>query len=270
MDPDATVLRAAAALRTRLTEPPGTLITLGSGLGQVADAIVDPVDIPVLVVPGLPASTVPGHAGVLRAGRLGGRPVLAQLGRVHLYEGHTAREVTLVVEVAAALGASTFVVTSAAGAVDPTLRVGDLMVIEDQLNLTGLSPLSGPIADGAPAFVDMAEAYDRGLRDRTLAAGDRMDLPVRSGVYAGLRGPQYETPAEVRMLRAFGAQAVGMSTVLEVVAARARGMRVLGIAGITNVHHEASPGVTHDDVLSVAATISERMARLVGEVADLW
>lgn len=262
-DPDALVDRAALALRPRLTGPPPTvLVTLGSGLGGVADAIEDPVDIPMAAVPGLPMSTVPGHQGVLRYGRLGPHTVLAQRGRVHLYEGQSARAVTRVVEVAAALGVETFVVTNAAGGIDPSFTPGGLMLIEDHLNLTGVSPLTRVVRGGGPVFLDMAEAYDHQLGQLAQQVASEHGVELERGVYAGLPGPAYETPAEVRMLRTLGAQAVGMSTVLEVIAARSHGMRVLGLSSITNVH---GPGVatSHEEVLQVGGDAAEAMAAIV-------
>jgi purine-nucleoside phosphorylase len=255
--------RAALALEPRL--PDGGIdvfLTLGSGLGAVADRIEDPVDIPMAGLPGLAVSTVPGHAGTLRAGSIAGTRVLAQMGRIHLYEGHGPAEVTRMVDVAAQLGAGRFVVTNAAGGLDPDWSPGELMAISDHLNLTGMSPLQGVIRDGAPVFLDMAGAYDSALRQLAQDVAAREDIMLRSGVYAGLVGPTYETPAEVAMLRTFGAQAVGMSTVLEVIAARAQGLDVLGLSSITNVHGDGV-STSHDEVIEVGRVAAERLARIV-------
>jgi purine-nucleoside phosphorylase len=248
---------------------PELLLTLGSGLGGVADSLEDAVEVQLDRLPGFAPSTVPGHRSRLRCGRLAGRTVLAQLGRLHLYEGHDAATVARPVELAAALGCEAYVVTNAAGGVDPALEVGDLMVIEDHLNLTGDSPLLGRLRDGAPVFVDMANAYDGQLRELAHDAAGSLGLRLRSGVYAGLVGPAYETPAEVAMLRGLGARAVGMSTVNEVIAARAHGLRVLGLSSITNVHRPGVP-TTHDEVLDVGARIAEDLASVLVETLTRW
>lgn len=255
--------RAAAALSARLGDrQPELLLTLGSGLGSVADAVEDPTTVDVLDLPGTAASTVPGHTARLVAGRLGGRDVLVQAGRIHLYEGHSAHEVTALVRVAARLGVSTFVVTNAAGGLDQGFTPGDLMVIDDHLNLTGTSPLMGVLRDGAPRFVDMAGAYDQRLRDLAHDVAGDLGLSLQRGVYAGLVGPAYETPAEVAMLRTLGAHAVGMSTVNEVIAARDEGLRVLGCSSITNVHGEGV-ATSHDEVIEVGARAARHLADLL-------
>ncbi len=255
--------RAALAIAARLPEErPEVFLTLGSGLSDVADAMEDTVDVPVAAVPGVPVSRVPGHAGVLRFGHLGGRRVLAQVGRIHLYEGHEARDVTRMVEVAAELGATTYVVTNAAGGLNTDFTPGDVMLITDHLNLTGDSPLTGVLRDGAPVFLDMAAAYDADLREAARRVAADQGLALREGVYAGLRGPTFETPAEVSMLRTLGADAVGMSTVLEVIAARAAGMRVLGVSSITNVHGEGVE-TSHEEVLEVGKRIAAAVSQLV-------
>lgn len=262
------VRRASLSLGSRIpVDGIDVMLTLGSGLAAVADAIENPVDVPAAAVPGLPVSRVPGHAGVLRFGRLGGKNVLAQMGRIHLYEGHDASDVTRVVEVAAELGCSTYIVTNAAGGLDERMHPGDLMLITDQLNLTGESPLRGVFRDGGPIFLDMAEAYDPALRERAHAVAEDLGIALREGVYAGLAGPAYETPAEVAMLRTMGAHAVGMSTVLEVIAARSHGMRVLGMSSITNVHR-AGAATSHEEVIEVGGEAAGRMAPLVLGIVD--
>lgn len=243
-------------------EPIEVLVTLGSGLGAVADALVDDVSVAASQLDGLPRSTVPGHDSLLRVGRLGGRRVLVQQGRIHLYEGHSAADVTRVVDVAAALGATTFVVTNAAGGLQSSFEPGDAMVIADHLNLTGTSPLLGLVVDGAPVFQDMAHAYDPDLVALFHEVGAELGLSLPQGVYAGLLGPAYETAAEVAMLRTMGADAVGMSTVLEVITARRHGMRVAGLSTITNVH---GPGVatTHAEVVEIGARVRDTVAALM-------
>lgn len=210
---------------------------------------------------GLPAATAPGHEGRLVAGTLAGVEVVVQQGRLHLYEGYTARQVTACVRLAAEAGITALVVTNAAGGLRPDLLAGDLLLLTDHLNLTGANPLLGQLR-----FVDMSNAYDAEFRvlahEAMAAVGER----VIEGVYAGLAGPSYETPAEVRMLRTLGADAVGMSTVLEVLEARALGLRVLGYSLITNVHQPHSTEVRHADVLAVAAAAGPKLAAVVREV----
>ena len=263
-DPDEHAQRAALSLRARLGDPaPDIFLTLGSGLSDVADAIEDRVDVPVAAVPGLPVSRVPGHPATLRFGTIGGHTVLAQMGRVHLYEGYSAAEVARMVDVAAGLGCSTFIVTNAAGGLHADRQEpGEIMVIDDQLNLTGDSPLTGTFRDGVPSFTDMARAYDPRLRDLAVEVASEHGTRASTGVYAGLTGPAYETAAEVRMLRTLGADAVGMSTVNEVIAARALGLRVLGLSTLTNVHGEGV-ATSHDEVIDVGARVAADVSRLV-------
>lgn len=260
-----TIADTAWALRAALPQDaaPRTLLTLGSGLGDVADAVDDPTDVDVATLPGMAASTVPGHTATLRHGWLGGHEVLVQRGRIHLYEGHSARDVVRTVEVAAELGATTFVVTNAAGGLDDAeLTPGDLLVIDDHLNLTGTTPLTGVLRSGAPVFLDMAGAYDPVLRAAADEVATELGQRLQHGVYAGLTGPTYETPAEVGMLRMLGADVVGMSTVNEVIAARAAGMRVLGFSSVTNVHGEGI-ATSHDEVLEVGADAARRLGELL-------
>lgn len=261
------VRRAAEVLVKRLDESPEVFLALGSGLVGVADALVDAVEIPTSQVAGLPQPTVRGHMGLLRAGRLGGMPVLAQLGRVHLYEGYSPAEVARAVEVAAQLGCGTFVVTNCAGGLDQTLEPGSLVAIRDQLNLTASSPLVGVVRKDGRVFVDMACPYDPWLRELAFEVASQHGLELRSGVYAGVVGPAYETPAEVAMLRALGADLVGMSTVLEVIAARACGLRVLGLSVVTNVPG-AMVTVSHDEVLTVGREAGSRLGDLVVGVVE--
>lgn len=259
------VQRAVLELHKRIDGDVDVLVTLGSGLASVADATSDLVEIPVATIPGLTVSTVPGHRSVLMVGMIGERRVLLQVGRVHLYEGHTPQVVTRMVDVAADLGATTFVVTNAAGGLEPSWTPGDLMVIRDHLNLTGRSPLVGVVRDGAPIFQDMAAAYDHDLVALVHEIAAEHGRTLREGVYAGLLGPSFETPAEVAMLRTLGAHAVGMSTVLEVIRARSLGMRVVGLSTITNVHAEGVQ-TSHDEVMEVAERVAADTARLVAEL----
>jgi purine-nucleoside phosphorylase len=244
-------------LRGRL---PRVLLILGSGLGPLASEVAEPVVLGFDEV-GLPPATVPGHKGQLVVGTLAGVEVLVQQGRLHLYEGYAASQVTACVQLAAKAGATALVVTNAAGGLRPDLCPGDLLVIIDQLNLTGTNPLIGQ-----PRFVDMAGAYDPQFRTCAHEAAAAVGEHLVEGVFAGLVGPSYETPAEARMLRALGADAVGMSTVLEVIVARALGLRVLGCSLITNVHQPHSIGTSHAQVLAVAAAAVPRLAEVVQEV----
>jgi purine-nucleoside phosphorylase len=249
---------AAGALAERLEGfAPRVLLTLGSGLGGLAGEVADPLVIPFADI-GLPSSTVPGHAGRLVAGTLAGVPVLVQQGRLHLYEGVPAAQVVACVLAAAEVGAGTFVVTNAAGGIEPAFAPGDLMLLRDHLNLTGTSPLLG-----GPTFLDLREAYDTELRAAALRAAAEVGERLVEGVYAGLVGPAYETPAEVAMLRGFGASAVGMSTVTEVIAARERDLRVVGFSLITNVHRFGGTRTEHAEVLDVGAQAGPRLARIL-------
>lgn len=208
---------------------------LGSGLGTLAEEIDAPVRIPYDALPGFPASAVAGHAGELVAGTLAGVPVLAQAGRFHLYEGYPAAIAALPVRVFARLGVRTLILTNAAGGIRPTFRAGTLMLIADHINLMWRSPLAGPVEEGEERFPDMSEPYDRPLRALARRVARDARVPLEEGVYAALLGPSYETAAEIRMLGRLGADAVGMSTVPEVIAARALGIRCLAFSIITNV-----------------------------------
>ena len=243
---------------------PRIAIILGSGLGQLADRIGRATNIPYADIPGFPSSTVVGHAGRLVAGTMDSCDVIALSGRFHLYEGHSAATAALPVRVAHALGARVLFVSNAAGGVRHTLRPGDLMLIHDHINLMGRNPLIGPVVDGDERFPDMSAPYDRELLSIMRAVALEAGIPVTEGVYAGLLGPSYETPAEVRMLRWMGADAVGMSTVPEVLAARAMGMRVAGVSCITN--HAAgmtAQPLSHHEVIEIADRVKESFETLV-------
>ncbi len=258
---------AVALVQSRARIRPEVGIILGSGLGPVADQIEPSAVVGYGEIPGFPGAGVPGHEGELVLGTLEGRGVAALKGRVHLYEGYTPAEVGLPVRFLHGLGVSVLVVTNAAGGLRPGMRPGTLMLIEDHINLpglAGLNPLVGT-GGGASRFVDMVDAYDPRLREVALEEAAANGLNVDAGVYVMVAGPSYETPAEARMLRGLGADAVGMSTVPEVVIARALGLRVLGISCITNVLLD--PGIAHEaehsEVISVAAAAATRMAALV-------
>lgn len=255
---DEAVAGAARAIRPQLDERPAVAVVLGSGLGGLADEVEDAVRVDAAEVPGMPVPRVAGHAGTLLFGRLAGVPVAMLAGRVHTYEGYSAAEVAFAVRVAAELGCRALVATNAAGGLDPDLDPGDLMVISDHVNFLGDNPLAG-----APAFVDMIDAYDPGLRAAAASVGADRGMPVREGVYIAVRGPSYETRAEVAMFRAWGADAVGMSTVPEVIAARAHGLKVAAISVITN---RCGAPTTHEEVLAVTERARPHLRDLVLEI----
>jgi purine-nucleoside phosphorylase len=255
----------AAAVRARSALVPRVGIVLGSGLGSLADELRDTVSIPFAELPGWPAATAPGHAGRLLLGRLEDVPVAMLQGRLHLYEGNDPGLVVQPVLLMAHLGAPVVVLTNAAGGLDPTFAAGTLMVIRDHINTTGRTPLLGPNADElGPRFPDLTEAYSARLRARLQAAGRTEGVDLREGVYVGLLGPTYETPAEVRMLRAWGGDAVGMSTVLEAIAARWAGIEVCGVSLVTNpgAGYSGEP-LSHEEVLAAGAEAGPRLARLI-------
>lgn len=246
---------ATSVLREHLDgRDPRTAFVLGTALGPFADAVTDAVSVPFDEVPHLRSPTAEGHAGRFVAGTVRGLPVLVMSGRLHPYEGWDLAEVTFPIRVMAALGIELVVLTNAAGGVDPMLAAGDLMLIEDHLNLTGANALIGQNDDRlGPRFPDMTNAWDQASRDTFNLAAAKLGLSIRSGVYAGVSGPNYETPAEVRMLRALGAHAVGMSTVHEAIVARHSGLRLAGISCITNAAAgEASSPLSHTEVIDTA------------------
>ena len=253
-------------LRGRIPAPPRAVLVLGSGLGGLADEIEEPVSIPFDQIPGFPRRTqaLVGHAGRLVVGRFEGVEVAAMQGRFHLYEGWTPAQVALPTRALAALGTKVLLLTNAAGGLRPGMEPGDLMLIADHINLMGQNPLIGPVAPGEIRFPDMSEPYDRGFREAAEAVALELGIPVTQGVYAALPGPSYETPAEIRMLARLGADAVGMSTVPEVLVARALGVRCLGISCVTNL--AAGLGgetLDHTEVMEVGERVRDRLAALV-------
>ena len=257
--------RAADFIRSRIGgEPQHAGIILGSGLGGLAGRIVDSVSIPFADVPGFPTATVVGHAGKLIAGMLGGRPVVALAGRFHMYEGHDAALAGFPVRVLHELGVDVLFVSNAAGGIRRTFRAGDLMLIRDHLNLMFRNPLIGGVEGGDMRFPDMSEPYDAGLAAAIRGHASALGIQLQEGVYGALLGPTYETPAEVRMLATLGADAVGMSTVPEVLVARAIGMRVAGISCVTNLASGISPHpLSHAEVLETTTIVAERFESLV-------
>ena len=260
---------AAAWVRGKTDLRPAIGVVLGSGLGGFADRLGQAAQIPYAEMPGFPISRVPGHVGRLVVGELptpdGPVPLIAMQGRVHAYEGWPAAEVAFGVRVLFALGVKTLVVTSAAGGIAPSLQPGDLVRITDHLNLTGQNPLTGLNDDAVgPRFPDMSEPYDAHLGALLEAAAAEVGVALRSGVYAGLAGPSYETPAEIRMLRTLGADLVGMSTVHEVIVARHQGVRVAGISVVTNAAAGLSESrLTHEEVQARAEQARPRLEALL-------
>ena len=260
-------IKAAKAIRKRAaSQQPAFGIILGSGLGGLSKSIASAVRVPFGEIPGFPEATVAGHEGAVIVGSLGGREVVALSGRFHMYEGHPAALAAFPVRVFHALGAHDLFVSNAAGGISPKLAVGDLMMISDHLNLMGTNPLVGKAREEEIRFPDMTDAYNPGLRWLLRTTAESLGIKLREGVYAGLLGPSYETPSEVKMLRLLGADAVGMSTVPEVIVARALGMRVVGVSVITN----AAAGVTgaalsHAEVLETTTRVSAAFESLVTE-----
>jgi purine-nucleoside phosphorylase len=266
----ATAKRTAQVIRDRVgASEADAAVILGSGLGRLADRITDRVVISYEDIPGFPSPTVVGHSGAVVAGTLGGRRVIALSGRFHMYEGHDASLAGFPVRVLHELGARTLIVTNAAGGVRRTFSPGDIMLIRDHINLMFRNPLIGRVEAGEERFPDMSEPYDLALQQTARDVAKAKSLALKEGVYAGLLGPTYETPAEVKMLAFLGADAVGMSTVPEVIVARARGMRVLGFSCITNLASGISTTpITHAEVLETTLVASDRMSALVTGIVE--
>ena len=260
--------QAAEYIRQRTRHSPKIALILGSGLGGLADAVEDADRVPSADVPHWPKSTVEGHAGQLVIGRLQGHAVLCQQGRVHYYEGLSMRQITLPVRVMFELGINLLVVTNAAGGINQGYRPGDVMLIADHINLpgmTGSNPLLGPNdPELGPRFPDMGAAYDPELRQLAMRVATGAGMILQHGVYCCLSGPAFETPAEVRMLKAIGADAVGMSTAPEVVVARHSGLRVLGFSGISNLHRlDGHAPTSHAEVLAAGKVIGPKLTTLI-------
>ncbi len=256
-------------------EQPFVGVVLGSGLGDFADELDDVRVLPYEDIPGFSTTTVVGHDGGLVIGTLEGCVVVACKGRVHLYEGRSLNDVVHAVRTLALLGARGLVVTNAAGGVNKAYGVGDLMLIRDHVNMTGMNPLVGSNDDSmGPRFPDMSAAYDPAMGAAIEAEAAALGIPLQYGVYFGLLGPSYETPAEVRMLRGLGADAVGMSTVLEVIAARHMGLRCMGMSVISNAAAEEGQELDHAEVAEVADAAAPRLRGLVRGLirrrADWW
>ena len=266
----ATVAQAADHLRARVGSAARVGLILGTGLGRLADEIEAHAVVPYGEIPGFPLSTVESHEGRLIAGTLRGVQVLAMQGRFHLYEAYSAQQVTLPVRVMAALGVGTLVISNAAGGMNPAFRRGDLMLLTDHLNLQGANPLTGPNADEwGPRFPDMSEPYDVPLREAALAAAEAAGIRLQQGVYAAVVGPNLESRAEYRYLLGIGADAVGMSTVPEVIVGRHMGLRCMAVSVITDeCFPDTLEPVSLADVLAAAAEAEPRLTRLVGDVVE--
>ena len=261
---------AAAAVRDRFGLAEGEKlatvgVVLGSGLGHVAQSVQEAQALPYAEIPHFPTSSVQGHQGQLVYGKVGDTPVLVMQGRVHFYEGYTAKQVAFPTRVLLALGVERLLLTNAAGGIDARFNVGDLMLIEDHLNLTGANPLIGPNDERlGPRFPDMSHTWPQALRDTAREVAAELGLKLQEGVYAGLLGPTYETPAEIRMLRTLGASAVGMSTVFEAIAAAHGGASCVGISCITNMAAGmTSEKLSHDEVKETATAVENEFAGLV-------
>lgn len=263
---------AARTIRARTALDARIAVVLGSGLGGFAEEFDEAVRIPYADIPGFAASTVAGHAGSLVIGKVGRVPVVAMQGRVHFYEGYSLEEVTFPIRTFKLLGIDTLLLTNAAGGINVQLSEGTLMIISDHLNLMGINPLRGPNDERfGPRFPDMTEVYSRELQETVVEEASVLGIEVRRGIYAALSGPSYETPAEIHMLRSFGADAIGMSTVPEAIVARHMGMNVLGISCITNMAAGISDRpINHEEVMEIGnrvrATFTQLLRGIIGRL----
>lgn len=261
--------RAHSSIGKRVGPPCEIALMLGSGLGHLADLVEAPTVIPYREIDGFPVSTAPGHKGQLVIGSLFGRHTVVMQGRLHLYEGWSPRDIGLAVYLLKRLGAGTFVVTNASGGLNPDYDAGDVMLIEDHLNLTGTSPLIGSNDDEIGLrFPDQSRLYDPDLRKRAMASAERTGTPIRRGIYVGVNGPELETSAERRWFRSAGGDAVGMSTVTEVIAANHAGMKVLGLSGVANsaTGAEDQQPDTIESVLAMAAICGAKMETILRDL----
>jgi purine-nucleoside phosphorylase len=263
-----TIQKAAEFLLNKIDVKPEIGLILGSGLGILADEIEEAIKVPYNEIPEFPVSTVEGHKGQLVFGKLKGKYVVAMQGRFHYYEGYSLEKVTFPVRVMKELGVQNIIVTNAAGGVNEIYQAGDLMVITDHINNTGVNPLIGPNDNAfGVRFPDMSNAYDTELTNHALEIGEKLNISLQQGVYVGNTGPSYETPAEVRMIRKLGGDAVGMSTVPEVIIARHAGMKVLGISCISNMAAGIlDQPLTHDEVMETTEMVKENFLNLVKEI----
>jgi purine-nucleoside phosphorylase len=264
------VMAAAAFIQKRLDVEPEIGLLTGTGLAESGGSMSISQAISYGEIPHFPISTVKSHTGRLLAGSIGGRPAIVLQGRFHLYEGYSPTEVTFPIRVMKALGVDILILTNASGGLNPEFTPGDIMILQDHINLTGSNPLVGPNEDAwGDRFPNMGHAYDKGLIESVEAVCGEMKIPVRKGVYAGLKGPSLETPAEVRFLQVIGADAVGFSTVQEVIAAVHARMTVLGLSTVTNVHDPACPVTALvDDIIAVAESAAPKIDRIIRAVLE--
>ncbi|TCT15019.1 purine-nucleoside phosphorylase [Natranaerovirga pectinivora] len=261
---------AVGYLKSKLDKQPTIGLILGSGLGDLAEQIENPVMISYKDIPHFPVSTVEGHKGQFVVGELGKNIVIAMQGRFHYYEGYTMEEVVMPIRVMKKLGIKTLIVTNAAGSVNVDFEPGNLMIIEDHINFMSNNPLIGPNYDEfGPRFPDMSSAYDKGLFQVAKECAKDLDLDIKEGIYCGLTGPTYETPAEIRMVRTLGGDAVGMSTVPEVITAVHAGIKVLGISCITNMAAGIlDQPLNHDEVVETSQRVKEAFKNLIKHIVD--
>jgi purine-nucleoside phosphorylase len=264
------VKETADYLKARMKAPPRLGLLTGTGLGESAAFLSRSVALPYADIPHFPAATVQSHAGKLLIGDVDGFPLMAMQGRFHLYEGHSPQAVTYPIRVMQALGVETVIITNAAGGLSRSFATGEVMIIADHINLTGANPLVGPNIDGwGPRFPDMTRAYDEHLMSLARKLAARAGVRLQQGVYAGLQGPSLETPAEIRFLQRIGADAVGFSTVLEVIAAAHAGIRVLGLATITNINDPDNPvPATVEDIIAAAGRTAPALERLIRMIVE--
>jgi purine-nucleoside phosphorylase len=261
----AKAIAAAGHIRSQLFRIPEIAILTGTGLGECANGVLIHAQFEYRDIPHFPVSTVVGHPGQLLTGDLKGREVAVFKGRLHLYEGYSPQDVTFPIRVMQEMGINRFIVSNAAGGLNTRFSPGDIMIIQDHINLTGQNPLVGSHEpDWGNRFPDMARAYDPDLIKLALNIGNQLNLPVQTGVYAGLLGPSLETPAEIRYLQTIGASAVGFSTIMEVIAAVQAGMKIIGLSTITNVHDPENPvPATLEEILNVAKRASPALQELI-------
>lgn len=242
-------------------------LILGSGLGDLADEITDAIAVPYSDIPHFPTSTVAGHKGQLVYGQLNGKTVIAMQGRFHFYEGYSLQEVTMPIHVMKLLGVHSLGLTNAAGGVNVDYTPGDLMLITDHINFTGQNPLIGPNDDSVgPRFPDMSQTYDAAYQDIIKNVATELNVPLKEGIYMGYTGPTYETPAEIRMSRVMGADAVGMSTVPEAIVGRHAGLRVFGVSCITNLAAGMQSNLNHAEVVEVTQRVNQTFKSLIKNI----
>lgn len=257
-------------LKNKINACPTIGLILGSGLGSLGDRIENPLIIKYKDIPNFPISTVEGHAGQLVIGRLGGKEVIAMQGRFHFYEGYTLKDVTFPIRVMIGLGIESILVTNAAGGVNKEYKAGDLMIIEDHINFTGQNPLTGEnLNELGPRFLDMTWAYNKEYIDVAKKSGEKLGLDLKEGIYMWFTGPTYETPAEIRLARVLGADAVGMSTVPEVIVANHEGVKVLGISCITNMAAGIlDQPLNHEEVVEVSMMVKDNFEKLIIDILE--